>query len=90
MKSTKLFLLLIILFVANGLFAQQLKESVYIKTPIFEVWYNEVYEQPMKLVYKSTNRPTNVNRGSMDFYTEKDVKTSDAADYKANIYDKGH
>jgi endonuclease G len=26
----------------------------------------------------------------MDFYTEKNVKTSDAADYKANIYDKGH
>jgi DNA/RNA endonuclease G (NUC1) len=26
----------------------------------------------------------------MDFYTEKGIKTSDAADYKANIYDKGH
>ena len=44
----------------------------------------------MKLVYKSENRPTNVNRGSMDFYTEKSVKTSDAADYVRNVYDKGH
>jgi endonuclease G len=26
----------------------------------------------------------------MDFYTEKSIKTSDAADYKANVYDKGH
>jgi endonuclease G len=26
----------------------------------------------------------------MDFYTEKNIKTSDAEDYKANIYDKGH
>jgi DNA/RNA endonuclease G (NUC1) len=26
----------------------------------------------------------------MDFYTEKGIKTSDAADYLKNIYDKGH
>jgi len=26
----------------------------------------------------------------MDFYKEPNIKTSDAADYKANIYDKGH
>ena len=68
----------------------KLRKEVYVKTQIFEVWYNEVYEQPSKLVYKSTNRPTNVNRGSMDFWVPKDVHTSDGADYKANIYDKGH
>ena len=96
MKNTRLFLSLLTAFVFFGceqpeMFAQQpLREEVYVKTQIFEVWYNEVYEQPTKLIYKSTNRPTNVNRGSMDFYTEKSVHTSDAADYKANIYDKGH
>jgi DNA/RNA endonuclease G (NUC1) len=26
----------------------------------------------------------------MDFYKEENIKTSDADDYKANIYDKGH
>jgi endonuclease G len=26
----------------------------------------------------------------MDFYKEPNIKTSDAEDYKANIYDKGH
>jgi endonuclease G len=26
----------------------------------------------------------------MDFYIEKNIKTSDADDYKSNIYDKGH
>jgi endonuclease G len=26
----------------------------------------------------------------MDFYTEKNIKTSDANDYVKNIYDKGH
>lgn len=68
----------------------QLREEVYVQTPIFEVWYSEVKEQPTKLVYKSENRPTNVNRGSMDFYTEKEVHTSDAKDYYRNVYDKGH
>ncbi len=44
----------------------------------------------MWLVYYSTNRPTNVNRGSMDFYTEKGIRTSDHEDYKGNVWDKGH
>ena len=35
----------------------------------------------MKLVYTSTNRPKGVDRGSMDFYTEKTVHTSDSKDY---------
>jgi len=38
---------------------------------------------------KVTNQVFSV-RGSMDFYTEKDIKTSDGEDYKNNIYDKGH
>jgi DNA/RNA endonuclease G (NUC1) len=65
-------------------------QNIQIKTSIFEVLYSQTLEQPMWLIYKSNNRPTNVNRGSMDFYTEKGIKTSDAADYKSNVYDKGH
>jgi DNA/RNA endonuclease G (NUC1) len=68
----------------------QKRDSVYIKNNIFEVVYSEVLEQPKWLIYKSSNRPTTVNRGSMDFYTEKLVYTSDNDDYKGNIYDKGH
>lgn len=87
----KLNLLWILLLMGGTLWAQNPKrESVYIKNDVFEVWYSEVKEQPLKLIYISSNRPTNVNRGSMDFYTEKDVYTSDGLDYKANIYDKGH
>ena len=52
--------------------------------------YSQKLESPLWLKYRSTNRPTNVNRGSMDFYIEKGIKTSDAEDYKSNIYDKGH
>lgn len=65
-------------------------DIVNIKKSIFEVKYSQKLEQPLMLTYRSTNRPTNVNRGSMDFYTEPGVHTSDAADYAKNIYDKGH
>jgi DNA/RNA endonuclease G (NUC1) len=88
MKKLSIFYLFILLSFAS--FGQGLRNEVIIRTKIFEVAYSEVLQQPLWLIYQSTNRPTNVNRGSMDFYTEKDVKTSDGADYKANIYDKGH
>lgn len=57
---------------------------------IYQVVYSQKYEQPLVVKYKSTNRPTNVNRGTMDFYIEKGIKTSDAVDYANNDYDKGH
>lgn len=64
--------------------------DILIKKPIYEVYYSQKLEQPLWLEYQSSNRPTNVNRGSMDFYNEKDVKTSDHLDYAKNVYDKGH
>ena len=66
------------------------QDTVRIKNQVFEVLYSQKLEQPLWIKYRSTNRPTNVNRGSMDFYTEKSVKTSDAEDYVKNVYDKGH
>ena len=69
---------------------KELREEVYVETSIFKVWYNEVYEQPVKLIYTSENRPKNADRGSMDFWVPKDVHTSDSKDYYRNIYDKGH
>ena len=65
-------------------------QDVKIKNQVFEVLYSQDYEQPLWIKYRSTNRPTNVNRGTMDFYKEPNVKTSDAEDYAKNIYDKGH
>ena len=65
-------------------------QNVRIKNDVFEVLYSQSLEQPLIIKYRSTNRPTNVNRGAMDFYKESTIKTSDADDYKANIYDKGH
>ena len=80
-------LLIGFLFVTLTAFSQ---DTVRVKNQVFEVLYSQSLEQPLWLKYRSTNRPTNVNRGTMDFYTEKNIKTSDANDYAKNIYDKGH
>ena len=69
---------------------KELRAEVIVENQVFKVWYNEIYEQPMKLVYTSTNRVKNVDRGSMNFYTEKEVHTSDNKDYYRNVWDKGH
>ena len=93
MKKLSLLSIILLVFActAEGQETQpNLRTEVIIENPVFKVWYNEVYEQPMKLVYTSTNRPKGVDRGSMNFYTEKEVHTSDNKDYYRNIYDKGH
>ena len=80
-------LLIVFILFSVVLFAQ---DTIRVKNQVFEVLYSQKLESPLWLKYRSINRPTNVNRGSMDFYTEKNIKTSDAEDYRANIYDKGH
>jgi endonuclease G len=82
-KIVILFSFLILSLVSFG-------QNVRIKNDVFEVLYSQSLEQPLVIKYRSTNRPTNVNRGAMDFYKEPNIKTSDGDDYKANIYDKGH
>ena len=64
--------------------------DILVKKSIYEVYYSQKLEQPIWLVYKSTNRQTNVNRGSMDFWIEPQIKTSDGKDYEKNVWDKGH
>lgn len=85
-RRSTLFKLLALVLITTSLSAQ----SIYRKNQVFEVWYNESFEQPIKLIYRSTNRPKNVDRGHMDFHTEKDAHTSDKDDYVRNVYDKGH
>lgn len=67
-----------------------LRDRVEVTTPIFTVIYSETLEQPISLIYKSSNRPKNVDRGSMNFYKEDKYHTSDNDDYKYNVWDKGH
>lgn len=87
-KLSILVLLSFSLFIFTSYTTQ--KDVVHVKNNVFEVHYSQTLEEPVWLIYKSTNRPTNVNRGSMDFYTEQGVHTSDGNDYKNNEWDKGH
>ena len=70
-----------------GSFKNQ-SDIINVKNSVFEVAYSQVLEQPLWLVYSSTNRPTLVNRKSMDFYVEKNIHTSDGLDYLSNVYDR--
>jgi DNA/RNA endonuclease G (NUC1) len=83
----KITLIFSLILIASIGFAQ---DTVRVKNQVFEILYSQKLEQPLWIKYRSTNRPTNVNRGSMDFYTEDKIKTSDGEDYRANVYDKGH
>jgi endonuclease G len=83
----KILLVFVLFFIVITSFAQ---DTIRVKNNVFEVLYSQSLEQPLWIKYRSTNRPTNVNRGSMDFYKEPNIKTSDANDYAKNIYDKGH
>lgn len=94
MKNLKLLLLVILIAgysKESEIIAQNCdRESIIIKNEVFHVNYSEVLEQPLWVIYTSTNRPKNVDRGSMNFYTVDGICTSDNADYYRNIYDKGH
>ena len=81
-KIVILFSFLIVSLISFG-------QNVRIKNDVFEVLYSQSLEQPLIIKYRSINRPTNVNRGAMDFYKEPTIKTSDGEDYKANthVYD---
>ena len=71
-------------------FGQKLRESIKVKTPIYEVVYNEKLEQPTWIRYTVQCPNGKASRAGMDFYTNDSIKTSDAADYVNNVYDKGH
>ena len=66
------------------------RTDVRIKNNVFSVSYNETLEQPNWVEYEVRNITKKFDRGSMDFYTPKNVYTSDNNDYKNSVWDKGH
>ena len=66
------------------------RTDVRIKNNVFSVSYNETLQQPNWVEYEVRNITKKFDRGSMDFYTPKNVYTSDNEDYKNNVWDKGH
>ena len=83
------FIFILILLTPSTLLSQ-LRDSVKIKTNIYEVVYNEKLESPLKVSYTVQCTDGTASRAGMDFYTDKSVHTSDAKDYVDNVYDKGH
>ncbi len=71
-------------------FGQTLRDSVRVKTPIYEVVYSEKLEQPTWIQYTVQCPNGAASRAGMDFYTNDSIKTSDNADYIKNLYDKWH
>jgi endonuclease G len=89
MKNILLIILLgIIPFSINA--QKKLRDSILVKSDIFDIIYSEVLQQPkvVKYTVKCTNGTA--SRVGMDFYTNDSILTSDAKDYEHNIYDKGH
>ena len=80
--------LLLILLPVFG-FAQ-LRDSVRVKTPIYEVVYSEKLESPIWIQYTVACTTGTASRSGMDFYTNDSIHTSDNKDYVNNVYDKGH
>lgn len=68
----------------------QTNKNVIVENNVFKVSYNETLEQPNWVEYKVRSITKKADREGMDFYTVKGVYTSNSADYKHNVYDKGH
>lgn len=81
-----LFALLLTPVVASA----QLRDSVRIKTDIYEVIYSEKLESPRWVKYTVLCPNGTASRAGMDFYTNDSVKTSSNEDYVKNEWDKGH
>ena len=68
----------------------QLRDSVYIKTNIFDIVYSEKLQQPKWIEYHVNCYDGKISRKGLDFHTCDSIKTSDFKDYENNEWDKGH
>jgi endonuclease G len=82
--------LLFALLLVPTLASAQLRDSVRIKTDIYEVIYSEKLESPRWVKYTVLCPNGTASRSGMDFYTNDSVKTSSNEDYVKNEWDKGH
>ena len=66
------------------------RADLVIENAVFKISYNELKEQPNWIEYTVRDFVKVADRGNMDFYLEKNIKTSDDNDYYNNKWDKGH
>jgi endonuclease G len=87
----KKLLLTLLLTLPLFVFSQKtLRDSIYIKTSMFEIVYSEKLQQPKFIRYTVQCPSGSASRTGMDFYTCDSILTSDDKDYFNNPYDKGH
>jgi len=67
-----------------------LRDSIYVKTDMFEIVYSEKLQQPKFIRYTVQCPNGTAPRKGMDFYVCDSILTSDDKDYANNPYDKGH
>ena len=65
-------------------------DSILVITNIFEISYNEIFEQPNWVKYTVRDIVKNADRDGMSFYTVDSIYTSDDNDYYSNRWDRGH
>ena len=65
-------------------------DSILVTTNIFEISYNEIFEQPNWVKYTVRDIFKNADRDGMNFYTVDSIYTSDDNDYFSNRWDRGH
>jgi endonuclease G len=84
-------LLLLIFTIPFFVFSQKtLRDSINIKTDLFEIVYSEKLQQPKYIKYIVQCPNGTASRKGMDFYVCDSIITSDNKDYENNQYDKGH
>ena len=82
---------ILIFFLPFFIFSQKLlRDSIYIKTNMFEIVYSEKLQQPKFVRYTVQCSNGTASRKGMDFYICDSILTSDNLDYVDNSYDKGH
>lgn len=85
MKKLALFLVFCFLTVYG--YAQ---DCIQIKKSIYTGCYSTKFRSPLTIIYKIYKPKSLVSREGMSFYKERGVITASDADYKDNVYDKGH
>ena len=65
-------------------------DSILVTTNIFQISYNEIFEQPNWVKYTVRDIVKNADRDGMNFYTVDSIYSSDDNDYYSNRWDRGH
>jgi DNA/RNA endonuclease G (NUC1) len=81
---------LLILIALLSTTTKQPRSRVDIVTPEWTIVYSEVLQQPLNCQYVVDCSVGTATRKGLDFYTCDSIITSNAADYEANDWDKGH